>query len=588
MSTEMTLRLLTDSLHDLHLLRPWWLLALVPMIWLYWLWRRRQQLTARWQRSVDPELLSVLLDEHQGKTGQRTHWPLLLVLIAAVIGLSGPTFQRLPQPVEQKSDALVIALDLSLSMYAQDLQPSRLVRARQKIIDVLRSRPEGFTALVAWSGSAHAVAPLTDDTRTIENLLESLEPAMMPVPGSRPAAALEVVHALFANAHMTQGRILLVTDGIDELADITDYRDPRFPISVLGMGTPEGAPIPLDFVQQPGRFLTTREGEIITARLDDARLAEAAELGYGRYARQVLGDADIETVLATALPGDDELEDVEREFDLWHDLGYWLAIIALPLLLFGFRRGMIAGVMLCIMPLESHAGFWDDLWQRDDQQAWAALKNGEPERASTLTERPDLRGVALYRAGNYASAVGSFTGLEDVRNTYNRGNALARAGDLDGAIAAYDGVLAREPEHADAAFNKALLEKQKEAEQQADEQDNKEQQQDSGNDSEQSRSGDSEGANQQGEDSPEPGTENKAPDGEDQQADQTEGEPGQPQDGDEAQQAQARNEQSDALEQWLRRVPDDPGGLLRRKFQYENQQRLREGDYRYRQGDKIW
>ncbi len=575
-------------LQNLHLLRPLWLLAMVPVGILYWLWLRRQQITARWQRSVDPELLSVLLDDQRGAADSRAHWPLLLVLFATLLGLAGPTFERLPQPVEQQSDALVIALDLSLSMYAQDIAPSRLTRARQKIIDVLRDREEGVTGLVAWAGSAHAVAPLTDDTTTIENLLESLEPAIMPVAGSRPAAALEVISALFANAHISQGRILFVTDGIDNLADITDYRDPRFPISILGIGTPEGAPIPLDFVEQPGRFLTTREGEIITARLDEERLAESAELGYGQYARVVLGDSDLEIVLGTSLPDDDELSQVEREFDLWHDLGYWLAVIALPLLLFGFRRGVIAGLTLSVMPLDSHAGIWEDLWQRDDQQAHAALNAGEPERAATLTERKDWRGVAEYRAGNYSSAVGSFTGLSDVRNTYNLGTALARAGDLEGAISAYDSVLARDPGHEDAAFNKALLEQQKEAQEQASEQDSNEQQQDSENQSEQSRQGDSSGDNQQGQDSGEPGAQDVTPPGKEEQNQAEQGEPGQPEEGDKEQQAQSRDEQADAMEQWLRRVPDDPGGLLRRKFQYENQQRLREGDYRYRQGDKIW
>lgn len=575
-------------LENLHLLRPWWLLALLPIGVLYWAWLRRQQITARWQRSVDPELLSVLLDDQRRSRGQSSNWPLLLVLLAAVLGLAGPTFERLPQPVEQKSDALVIALDLSLSMYAQDVAPSRLTRARQKIIDVLRSRDEGVTGLVAWAGSAHAVAPLTDDTRTIENLLESLEPAIMPVAGSRPAAALEVASTLFANAHLSQGRILFVTDGIDNLADITDYRDPRFPISILGVGTPDGAPIPLDFVQQPGQFLTTREGEVITARLDEERLAQSAELGYGKYARVVLGDSDLETVLGSTLPGDDDISNVEREFDLWHDLGYWMALIALPLLLFGFRRGVIAGLALCLLPIDSHAGIWEDLWQRDDQQAYAALRAGEPERAATLTERKDWRGVAEYRAGNYSSAVGSFTGLDDVRNTYNLGNALARAGDLDGAIAAYDSVLAREPDHEDAAFNKALLEKQKEAQQQASEQDNNEQQQNSENQSDESRKGDSSGANQQGQNSQEPSAEDATPPGKEEQSQAEKGEPGEPKEGDKEQAAQSRDEQADAMEQWLRRVPDDPGGLLRRKFQYENQQRLREGDYRYRQGDKIW
>lgn len=575
-------------LNDFHLLRPWWLIALIPAVLMYVLWVRRRRNAARWQQSIDAPLLEVLLEDAPRQKSRR-NWPLLLLLVAAIVGLSGPTFERLPQPVEQKADSLVIALDLSLSMYARDVEPTRLVRAKQKIIDILRQRHEGYTALVAFAGTAHAVTPLTDDTRTIENLLESLEPAIMPVPGSRPGAALEKIHELFANAHLSQGRILFVTDGIDDLGDVTDWRNPSFPISVLGVGTPQGAPIPLDFVQQPGRFLTTQEGEVITARLDDQRLRDAAELNFGNYARLELGDADIGTVLGATLPGEETNQDVEREFDLWHDLGYWLAVFCLPLLLFGFRRGVLATCLVVALPYDARADWWDDLWQRDDQQAFNALRSGEPERAATLTDRPEWRGAAEYRAGNYTSAIATLQGLDGLRDTYNRGNALAKARDFDGAIAAYDSVLTREPEHADAAFNKALIEKLKEEQQQADSGDNNENQQESDNQSDAERQGETDG-----ESSPDnsPQSQGDAAEEDQGQPEQTpesdQGETGQPENRDDLQESMSKQEKAEALEQWLRRVPDDPGGLMRRKFQYENDRRLREGDYRYRQGDKIW
>jgi Ca-activated chloride channel family protein len=474
-------------------------------------------------------------------------------------------------------------------MYARDVEPTRLTRAKQKIVDILRQRREGYTALVAWAGSAHAVTPLTDDTETIENLLESLEPAMMPVPGSRPGSALETIQELFANAHLGQGRILFVTDGIDDLGDVTDQRNRSFPISVLGVGTPDGGSIPLDFVEQPGRFLTTQEGEVITARLDDARLREAAELSYGHYARMELGDSDLATVLGTTLPGEDSREALEREFDLWHDLGYWFAVLALPLLLFGFRKGILATMLFVVLPQDARADWWDDLWQRDDQQAFIALRGGEPERAATVTDRPEWRGVAEYRAGNYASAVNTLKEETGIRDTYNRANALARLRDFDAAVAAYDDVLAREPEHADAAHNKALIEKLRDEQQKADSEDNQENQQESDNQSDSQRQGENDGnpEPQEGQDSEGRNDAQESQPGE-QPSESEQGEAGQPEEGQEERESMSRQEKAEALEQWLRRVPDDPGGLMRRKFQYENDQRLREGDYRYRRGDKIW
>ncbi len=574
---------------DPHFLRPLWLLALIPAAVLFWLYQRRARADSHWHNAVDAALLDVLLDD--GRRGRAPPgWPLALATAAIILGLAGPTWERLPQPVEQRTDALVIALDLSLSMYAQDVAPSRLVRARQEIIDVLRARKEGYTALVAYAGSAHTVAPLTDDVRTIQNLLDALEPAMMPVQGSNPKAAMQLVHKLFDNARVTQGRVLLVTDGIDRINDVSEFRNAAYPVSVLGIGTPEGGTIPLDFVNQPGRFLQTREGEVITARLDDERLASVAELAFGRYARQRLDDSDLNEVLASSLPGDDETVDVEREFDLWHDLGYWLAIAALPFLLLGFRRGVLAACVLVIAPIDAHAGLWDDLWRRGDQQGYDALRHGEPERAVTLFDDPSWLGVARYRSGDFAGAAQGFSQFDDVTGTYNLGNALAKAGNLQAAIAAYDSVLQRDPSHEDAAFNKALVRKLMEEQSEGSEEDNQEQQQDSENSSESERESDGspsdaqEDEQNQSQDSApeEEGAENQEP-----PDDPQPGEEGEEQQ-DSDQESQPRDESEEAMEQWLRRVPDDPGGLLRRKFQFENQQRLRRGDYSQRQQEKIW
>ncbi len=413
---------------------------------------------------------------------------------------------------------------------------------------------------------------------------------MMPVQGSNPRAAMELVEELFANARVNQGRVLLVTDGIDAINDVTEFRAAAFPISVLGIGTPQGGPIPLEFVNQPGNFLQTREGEVITARLDDQRLSTVAELTFGRYARQTLDDSDITTVLATPLPGDDETVDVEREFDLWHDLGYWLAILALPFLLLGFRRGVLASAVLVIAPIDAHANLWDDLWQREDQQGYQALRRGEPERAVTLFEDQTWLGVARYRSGDFTGAVQGFSNTEDITNSYNLGNALAKAGDLPSAIAAYDSVLARAPDHTDAAFNKALVEKLLQEQSEASEQDNSEQQQDSENNSQSERSSD--GSDSDAPDQQESEQQDSAPIEEGSENQQEPSDPQQGEEGDEQQDAdelsQPRDESEEAMEQWLRRVPDDAGGLLRRKFQFENQQRLRRGDYSGRQKEKIW
>ncbi len=569
----------------LHFLRPWWLLALLPAIALTLAWARHRVSGSHWEASIAPELLAVLLETNTGSRMRILAWVVALALALCAIGLAGPTWERLPQPVEQKNDALIIALDLSLSMFAKDIAPSRLVRARQKVTDILRLRNEGFTALVAYAGDAHAVAPLTDDTHTIENLLAALSPEMMPVFGSKPSSALEVAHQLFANAHVNQGRILLVTDGVDRITDVTKFRDPRFPISILGLGTTHGADIPLDFVNQPGRVLQSDQGDAIIARLDEERLADIARLSHGRYRTLTLNDSDIRHVLAAPLPQDDETLEVDREFDVWADSGYWVCVILLPLLLLGFRRGVFAMLCIAVLPPPAHAGIWEDLWQRRDQQAHHVMLEGAPDRAALLFTDPQWRASAQYRSGDFPGAAEGFSVDESLDGYYNLGNALAKLGDFSTAISAYEETLKADPQHEDALFNKDLLEQLLE-EQESSESDSNEQQQ-QGDSSPQDSSEPQDGSDaqqqpdqQQGQDPEQP--ENQDSEDQENQADENSDPTEQEMDD------ESRDEKLDALEQWLRRVPDDPGGLLRRKFRYESNQRRRRGDYQYRETEKIW
>lgn len=569
-------------------MRPWWLLAALPALFLAVAWARRRMSASHWENSVDPSLLQALLEPGSRNSFRRLAWVVATALAITAVGLSGPAWQRLPQPVEQQSDALVIVFDLSLSMFAQDESPSRLVRARQKITDILRERREGFTALIAYAGDAHIVAPLTDDTRTIQNLLASLSPDMMPVLGSNLEDALQLATQLFENSRVAQGRTLLITDGITDLSHATDFCSTWFPLSVLGVGTPAGATIPLDFVNQPGEVLRTQAGEPIVARLDEDRLRQAAADCHGRYSRLRLDDQDIASLLATPLPQDDPSKDAEREFDTWADRGYLALLLVLPLALLSFRRGVFASLLICLLlPPPAQAGIWEDLWMRKDQQARHALRDGEPDRAVGLFEDPAWEAVARYRTGDYPGAIRGFSEQPVADGYYNLGNALAFNGDYQAALDAYDRSLDLAPDNEDARHNREIVERLLE-EQQSAEQEN-ESNGDDGTNPENSGQPQDGGQPQDAQDQQQSQGEqaDQPPDSEPQESDQ-------PNTQDDNQQAEAqegdsnRDERQDALEQWLRRVPDDPGGLLRRKFQYETNQRLRRGDYTSRESEQIW
>jgi len=485
-------RALLEWLQDLHLVRPLWCLALLPCGWLLYRFALHQRSTSGWASAIDEELLNVQLAPGSATKRHGTTALLAVVMAIAIIALAGPAWQRLPQAVEQKRDALVIVLDMSLSMYANDIAPSRLVRARQKIVDILRLRDEGFTALVAYAGDAHAVSPLTDDTRTIENLVAALSPKMMPLPGSRPGAGIESAIQLLENAGIQDARILLVTDGIDQIGDVTRHSNRRIPISILGVGTEAGANIPLDFANQPGRVLQDEEGDLILAKLDTQRLAEIAELTHGFFSTLTLDEQDIGRILPTLdLTEDASLSD--RRFDSWADAGPYLVLLLIPLVLLVFRRGALAVLMIGFVVPSADAGLWDDLWQRRDQQAHDALQHGAPEEAAVLFKDPDWKAAAHYRMGEFERAEDRFKTDSSADGHYNRGNALAQSGQLDAALEAYNKTLEIEPDHEDALFNKELLEQAQQDQQgESSDEDNQESQDDSEQDSEQERSQQSE------------------------------------------------------------------------------------------------
>ena len=440
----------------LHFTRPLWLLALLPAALLALFGWRRRTAAAEWHRVLDSTLREHLL-ERRGAI----RLPLLLLPVGwllAALALAGPAWQQLPQPVLQKQDALVLVLDLSQSMYAKDIAPSRLERARNKLRDVFVQRKEGLTGLVAYAGDAFTIAPMTDDADTLQSLVQALAPALMPSQGSNPRAALQEAAQLLEKSGFEGGQVLLVTDGIPqksvaELAELA--RSYRLRLSILGVGTAAGAPIPL-----PGGNFLQQNGRPVIARLDTAPLKELAQALGGRYQDLHLDDSDIQRLLAE-LPGTAiSAKKTERTSDRWREEGPWLVLALLPLALLSFRRGWL--LMLALLPClgitgRAEALEWSALWHRADQQAAAALERGVPEEAAMLFDDADWRAAALYESGDYEEALLAWPAGKDAHTDYNRGNALTRAGRLTAALKAYKAALAADPDLEDAEFNHALV-----------------------------------------------------------------------------------------------------------------------------------
>jgi len=625
-----------NLINDFHWLRPSWLFLVPAASLLVLLTWRLQQRRNNWQAHIDEQLLSLLLDGEQSRQARLPFVCLLLGLIIAALAMAGPSWEKIPQPVHKTDSALVIMLDLSPSMLAEDLKPSRMVRTRLKLIDLLKQRQEGLTALIVYAGESHVVTPLTDDTETIISLLPSLTPHIMPLRGSNPEMAVDQALTLLSDAGLNQGELLLVTDGV--ASEAVDYIKAQLNdntrLSILGVGTSEGAPIPA----QNGGFSKDRNGGIVISKLDSNQLGRLAGSLGGRYSSLRTDNLDIETILTTPELLDEQTREINREFDTWQDRGPWLALFLLPFALMAFRRGWILSIgfvgfigllpaqhsyaqqssMPMAMPqtqttpsAEADTSVWQDLWKTRDQQAQQLLSDNPSQAASTF-ENPNWRASAHYRAGNFADAAEAFSEDNSSTGQYNQGNALTKAGKLEEAKSAYQAALEQQQDFPDAQSNLELIEEllKQQQEQEENQQDSQDQQDSEGEQSEgeQSQNGEQDSEQQSDqtsdqnseESSPEQSNEQNSKKSDEQENSAT-AEQDQPseeeaqqqaeQESEAAQQAeqeqasseQAENtpaaadelsdEQRQAMEQWLRQVPDDPSGLIRRKFEHQYRQR---------------
>lgn len=603
---------------ELHFLRPdgLWLLVALPLIVAVSIYRQRR--SDAWRQAVDAHLLSHLL-AGEGKRRTRLPWALLLGWTLAALAMAGPSWRQQAQPIHQASAPLVVVLDLSSRITATDLPPSRLLQARAKIGALLRARQGGQVGLVVYADDAYTVAPLTDDAANVALYLDALAPEVMPRDGQRADRGIDWAVRLLRQTGALRGQILLVSDQADSEAALaaTQARGLGLQVSVLGLGTPSGA------AYRDG------QGQIAQAALDETSLRAVATAGGGRYQRIASDDRDLKAldVLDASDGGALQRPGQARQ---WQDEGYWLLPPVMLLALLAFRRRAVLAAVLAVglLPLSGQlqaqprapmaAPTAGTMWERADQREHARLAEG----------------VQAYRQGDFATARKQFEGIDSDAGWYNLGNVLARQGDYDGAIAAYDKALARHPQMADAVANRAVVDaarkrksssnnsqgqgKGQQKPQQGQQQNQQGQQ---GQEGQQNQQQGQQG--QQGQ--PQQGTQNPQQDQQGQQEPQGQkgqqnpasagaGQPGakqQPQAADAQAQAQAdaqqrqrmqqalqqqarageagktavrgdggtpqQREEQQAVEAWMRRVPDDPGALLRAKFQLENERRKREG-----------
>ncbi|MBS5839225.1 MAG: VWA domain-containing protein [Pseudomonas sp.] len=566
-----------------HWFRPEWLAVLPLLGWLLWKLWHRQKRAGRWQMILPVAFQRVLLSGGNGRDSKLPWIVLGLGWLLAALALMGPSWQRVEQATQKPADPLVVMLELTPEMLATDSSPTRLEQARRKVYDLLQNRSDAQTAVIVYAGSAHTLVPLSDDLATSRNLLEALKPSIMPQPGHRADLAVGKALQLLDQGALGQGRLLLIGSSLSaqEREGIRSrLGSDAPPLLMLGIGTRDGAPV----VDENGQLLKDDQGAILLPRLDSPDLRSfLLDIG-GRYRQARLDDNDLRGLGlldgALHLRADGQTQ----RLDTWADQGYWLLLPLLLLAACAGRRGWLFCLpLLFLLPQPSYAFSFTDLWLRPDQQGQRLLEQKKPLQAVQHFEDPMWQGMALYQAGDYAAAAERFAEVNSASAHYNRGNALAMAGELEAAIDAYEQALERQPELQAAAQNKALIEQllEEQYEQSHATPERPPEAENPAPDPQSPGSTPPQGApgatrpaqdpsgvsTPAGEVGPQPA----------QQPDAPPTAPGEPEAAPATDPAPSgirpiEEEHRQALEQWLKQIPDNPSELLRRKFWYEQQQ----------------
>ena len=332
---------LTAFVQAFHFLRPLWLLALPVLLLLVWWLARRRARDGDWSKLIDADLLAALrLDgDHKQASGKDRPWPwLALAWALAVLALAGPSWQQDMAPAYRAPAAWVVVLDLSPSMAAGDVAPSRATRARYAVDDLLGAVQDARVGMIAFSDEAYTVTPLTQDVGTIRALLPSLAPDMMPTPGDNLAPALEQAQKLLDKSGAKDKRIVVLSDGFADqaasMAAVKALAAKGVVTSVVAVGTAGGAPLR----DADGNFAKDAQGRPVLARMDTASLQELAKVGGGQYVELASVPRLISTLQNGAERGSDAVAENGVSVAHWLDAGAFLLPALLLLVALLSRR----------------------------------------------------------------------------------------------------------------------------------------------------------------------------------------------------------------------------------------------------------
>lgn len=434
----------TIVFEDLHLLRPQFLWLLIPlgMVVVLFLFSRKEEIN--WKKQIPSHLRPFMIEK--GNQTKLIVWKCFLYasFVLAVIGLSGPTWSKIEIPGKTLETPMVIVLDLSQSMMATDIQPSRLERAKFKITDLLKEKPGARVALVGYSGTAHVILPLTNDYSLIDSHINQLTPNVMPFHGSDLHAGIEKAIELTSITEVP-ATVVVFSDDFSE--DNFEYlskasRTSNSTFEIFPVNTITGSSIPYG---RYSREMRDDKGEIIISKLNEYVLQKLNSLQNVRVNSLTLDNSDVELVakdIKEHLKFTDKAE--EKEHD-WQDQGIYFIIPFAIILLFYFRKGMVLFLFLIGLNSCSKNQKFKDLWLTKDYQGQLELDKGNYEQAGEFFQDPLRKGVGYYKAANYDKAIRAFSKDTTAQGMYNLGLSYYKNGDYAAAALAFGRTIEIDP-----------------------------------------------------------------------------------------------------------------------------------------------
>lgn len=438
-----------EFLNNFHFLRPWFLLLLLLPIFFLRYFFNSMHSTSSWENVCDKKLLNFLLIRGSSSNRKLFSWLFILALTFAVLAAAGPTWQKKAIPTLIPENPVMILLNLSSDMKPNDIQPSRLDRAKFKIIDLLNGIPSAQEGLIVYAKEPFMITPISDDKDIIVNLLPAINYDIMPANGDRLDRAIALAVEKLKNGGYKEGNIIIFSADIGE----------RFDKALEEAKTASTQNYKVSVIQTSSQI--------------SEKLKLVARYGEGYFHLISNNDQDIVGLEKFINQNISELKQSENSQSLWLDMGYYLCFIPLFCCLFFFRRGIFVWLPILVISTSAQAGWF----LNNNQEGFNAFNQQDFQTAEQKFEDASWKAAAQYRLGNYDEAAKNFASSQDITSLYNLGNALAKGGKIDDAIKKYEEVLKLDPNHEDAKFNLEYLKKQQNQQQNQQNQQNQNQQQ---------------------------------------------------------------------------------------------------------------